>query len=1586
MAVIMAIVMSLSSLSGCSFQKESKDPTSQETTTVDATESSSDPEVTPESTPSPITRLTNVFQADENSTYYEIKFALPENTTKEEADMITLPKTMTIPEGSLLYSVQGAQKDDYSFNGWYYDAALTQRADGGDVVDHNMTLYPSFVPLQNFDDEVRINYISALDVEPDFKIEVIAFGLTEDEVRERIKVTNLSKVNGAEEFVLERVGSDVAGNAESAKINEILKRVEKAGYDVTSVKISQLTKLLTKDDFAQLGLSMPTAYDSEVDATINLKSIISYDEADLPQTHYIVRPAGNRWNRGDMHQVEILNTDGLRFYRDNEVIGQYVIYYNITVHQDNFNNMRLASGMIFLPIKEVSGVSMDRGLFRVKGNTDGEMSVSENDDSGILTYSGTKEIHAGDTVAVYDGKLKSSGAVDGSVGYFKITEVLGGGKYAYEGADYKDVVFVPDMIPVKNDGSFKDGKILITKDQLDFSGDIYQTLGLSKDTVVEAGDFLVIYNGDLSKADSIALVGYGCVTSVQSAEDGLQVRYDVVSEEKVKESADMYMHVDNVDLQLTEDQLQEIAKVFEDDMRDSGFAEKASQYMCDVITLGDDAILPDSTYADSLTEIKFQRADGSEISLEEVRELAGSGRVSVELPPKLYFGPSLGLQHFDGQTGLRLEASVEVEVTIELNESGVIKINAVALLEVEFALGLSIKFETDWRMWYCFPYIYDIGGHVGLTAGVYVGFGVTVTIQTQGKDDDDDDPDDALDEFASNKDLDDDKKKDFGGKISNLGKGLSSIAKMSKLGSDGLGISTIPGTKTEKSKKEHVKTGKESNGEDTQDGHNSVGGSFEEKYANFLQDSDAEYVDLVRRNLLSVELGSDPFHILVLELDINLVVSFKLNVMLGASITYGNAKQISADFTIFHPGAESTVGDLETPNFQADFFIFGNIGIRVGLEFELRVGAISAKLCSLGVTAEIGVYVEFFGYFYVAFKWESGKGSSTEMFGSMLLELGLYLDIGFRAQLGNGKLQKDIDIYNVRFPLLSLGTEYTPLDFDIEEDSEDLVLDIQKGGSIQVPDELFDIQFLKISTGDISTDNMDRTMSVYNKDNTPFVSNGLTLRQSDEQYFHITFKPLGKDYAEPTEKDKLKGGFLYNPEDNKIYAKPSSETTDELWGEFTFKWYQGGPAKTDALLNYGAGFGLNTREISRTVYVHWKGIPTVTKANLYFINETGDKELSKATENGTLFLFYAHGKENKYYDYKESIDFHGFDGVAYYLDAQKMADAYPGYRIGAAKETYNEEAVDYYANRFREGNSELFTELFRMLFYDAEIVEDDPTSRGWRWVLPQDPYLFFMMHAPSTEVDIYMEQATTEVDWYVLDDELGVGKVLAFRGAQKLTAGDKALDHIPANIQAQIEKDSKANDFVWFSYTTNQSNYLNMRDKETGMPVEVSFGGDEQVIGINMPRLSEIVEDAARCVTVNEYSTVPVAETVYYAVRVPKGFEITWKYDDGEKTSYAHAGTKIQSPFDEPSRANCDFNGWNDVNGKRVTTMPAEDITLYPDFSFQLRDVNWVCGGQTTTTKIPYGDRIVDHVPFVKMDGHDVKWYTTDDFTKQNDS
>ena len=609
--------------------------------------------MTPESTPSPITRLTNVFQADENSTYYEIKFALPENTTKEEADTITLPKTMTIPEGSLLYSVQGAQKDAYSFNGWYYDAALTQRADGGDVVDHNMTLYPSFVPLQNFDDEVRINYISALDVEPDFKIEVIAFGLTEDEVRERIKVTNLSKVNGAEEFVLERVGSDVAGNAESAKINEILKRVEKAGYDVTSVKISQLTKLLTKDDFAQLGLSMPTAYDSEVDATINLKSIISYDEADLPQTHYIVRPAGNRWNRGDMHQVEILNTDGLRFYRDNEVIGQYVIYYNITVHQDNFNNMRLASGMIFLPIKEVSGVSMDRGLFRVKGNTDGEMSVSENDDSGILTYSGNKEIHAGDTIAVYDGKLKSSGAVDGSVGYFKITEVLGGGKYAYEGADYKDVVFVPDMIPVKNDGSFKDGKILITKDQLDFSGDIYQTLGLSKDTVVEAGDFLVIYNGDLSKADSIALVGYGCVTSVQSAEDGLQVRYDVVSEEKVKESADMYMHVDNVDLQLTQDQLQEIAKVFEDDMRASGFAEKASQYMCDVITLGDDAILPDSTYADSLTEIKFQRADGSEISLEEVRELAGSGRVSVELPPKLYFAPSLGLHHFKGQTGLR---------------------------------------------------------------------------------------------------------------------------------------------------------------------------------------------------------------------------------------------------------------------------------------------------------------------------------------------------------------------------------------------------------------------------------------------------------------------------------------------------------------------------------------------------------------------------------------------------------------------------------------------------------------------------------------------------------------------------------------------------------------------------------------------------------------------------------------------------------------------------------------------------------------------------------------------------------------------
>ena len=139
-----------------------------------------------------------------------------------------------LESGTLIYAVPEATSKDESFAGWYYDAELKKPAQGSDAVEKNLTLYPAFGPIQNFEDDFRINYMSALDVEPDFPIEIVAYGLTEEQIREKLKVTNLSKVNGAEEYVFERLAPDMKALIPDEKTRSLAEEAagEKAGREV----------------------------------------------------------------------------------------------------------------------------------------------------------------------------------------------------------------------------------------------------------------------------------------------------------------------------------------------------------------------------------------------------------------------------------------------------------------------------------------------------------------------------------------------------------------------------------------------------------------------------------------------------------------------------------------------------------------------------------------------------------------------------------------------------------------------------------------------------------------------------------------------------------------------------------------------------------------------------------------------------------------------------------------------------------------------------------------------------------------------------------------------------------------------------------------------------------------------------------------------------------------------------------------------------------------------------------------------------------------------------------------------------------
>ena len=181
---------------------------------------------------------------------------------------------------------------------------------------------------------------------------------------------------------------------------------------------------------------------------------------------YRVCPPDGLWTAGHLHQIELKNTDNIRFIRNGQESGESVIYYNLTVAFEPFNNMRLKKGLKYIPFEEVEGVDLNDGLFKSHQEESGDLTVERNDAAGVLTC--RRPVKPGDLLVVYDGELREDGSAD-RMGYFRITADLGNQQYAYEIPEFADVVFLPDVIPVHTDGSYEDGEIFVSADQFDFT-------------------------------------------------------------------------------------------------------------------------------------------------------------------------------------------------------------------------------------------------------------------------------------------------------------------------------------------------------------------------------------------------------------------------------------------------------------------------------------------------------------------------------------------------------------------------------------------------------------------------------------------------------------------------------------------------------------------------------------------------------------------------------------------------------------------------------------------------------------------------------------------------------------------------------------------------------------------------------------------------------------------------------------------------------------------------------------------------------------------------------------------------------------
>ena len=108
--------------------------------------------------------------------YYTVSFAYPDGMSENDKASLSLPDSITLEEGSLLYTVPAPERLGYILGGWYYDSAMTKLVSVEDTLTENIVLYPRM--LQSAGDDVSVDqrpsFASALDVGEEFSIIVKA--------------------------------------------------------------------------------------------------------------------------------------------------------------------------------------------------------------------------------------------------------------------------------------------------------------------------------------------------------------------------------------------------------------------------------------------------------------------------------------------------------------------------------------------------------------------------------------------------------------------------------------------------------------------------------------------------------------------------------------------------------------------------------------------------------------------------------------------------------------------------------------------------------------------------------------------------------------------------------------------------------------------------------------------------------------------------------------------------------------------------------------------------------------------------------------------------------------------------------------------------------------------------------------------------------------------------------------------------------------------------------------------------------------------------------------------------------------------
>jgi len=752
----------------------------------------------------------------------------------------------------------------------------------------------------------------------------------------------------------------------------------------------------------------------EVKNCITAKNLSSIKQEDFinvtgSKKNFVIHGT-NGFEKGATYKLT-LDNENLSF----EGFPDSVRDYNFTVAKEKALNFSLNSDIIYVPASEI---------VRITGKTNAPITLNESGISetapsgGNFTYSGSTEIKVGDNLAIYEGTRPDLRSVDndndGDILYVKIIG-KSGNSYTYTGVEIEEVLFTPDVLPISNsadtDADASNYSVTVSKDILDFSGDIYQNIGLDSQTTIDVGDFISFYDGDFGY--NMQDISYAKITAVSEDEDNFVIKFKTVTQEEMFASMDAYDTNQISGEEMLENVNKDaIERSVERQALNSGFAEEAALYLASLALKTDSYTELSSAY--DLTDIQIKSKDGDDLTDGEIMLMDGQ-KVEVDIS-KLQANLGTKLDYFGGYDGLRLTLEIGIEIKIHASDKADIVMEITGKFEQEVRIDINVDGGAVWKWWGPFPYISEYEATASVDLFDYTGIGIEATIITAEAEEDD------LTGMKNET-------------INDIGKQLKDLmdAKDKYIG----------------------------------DGSGTVAEGLADKYKNMIENEDSEWVELFSKDIFKKEFNI--CLIIAVEVGVEFVVSANVNISLGMDFYYANAKRYVYTVAVFANNVTSDVIDILEEQYQFEFYVMGTLGLRAGIRAGIKVGLFTTKLASVGFTAEVGAYVRVWGYFYYQLRWTASQGKTTKYCGAMLFELGIYLEVKFEAQAFNGTFSYNPTLYDNEWPLWYAGMRENIQDFSYEQE-ETPELSMKKTiQTVDVPDSIFEMEYMDLKTGETET-------------------------------------------------------------------------------------------------------------------------------------------------------------------------------------------------------------------------------------------------------------------------------------------------------------------------------------------------------------------------------------------------------------------------------------------------------------------------------------------------------------------------------------